>query len=452
MAVSGVRPVFNESTATDDLDMNTFRFTDYDCVGFDLDNTLLRYNITNLVHTEYEMLARYLVDRRGYDGHLLLEPLTDDDLDFMQKGLLLDFERGNLLRVSADGVIRRACHGTRLLSTDQIREVYPEQRWETTDAFCRNVMESWDGPVAEKLRSLLDYFDIITSVVFARVVDTLDEERGSPLDRYNVWPDILAGLIHMFARQHFQSDSGIFGHIKRNPERYLRKCSSDTISWLRELKKRSVTFLLTGSNADFANFTASYALGEDWRSLFDIVVCFARKPGFFLYNRPFLDVVNNNETSVTSEPLKRGEMYSQGNWNDLSEFLARIMGKSNQRCLYVGDNLIQDIYVPNAFVHCDTVAVIEEQTSEGMLHHASTHPDEKVLNSKLWGSYFCLKDSTVNVDSLWGHIIKKHTKLCIPDINLVTQRPLGEPIPCFDKERKSYHGYYPAIPLSISAM
>lgn len=436
--------VFNGSA------MDAFRFTDYDCVGFDLDHTLLRYNITNLVYMEYEMLARFLVDERGY-GERLLKPLTND-LDFLQKGLLLDFERGNVLRVSPDGLIRRACHGTRLLSTDQIRRVYPEQRWEATEAFCRDVMAFWNGPLSEKLRSLLDYFDIVASVAFARIVDILDEERGSPLDRYNIWPDILAGLFHMFSREHFQSDRGIFGHVKRNPERYLRKCGSDTVSWLREIKKRSATFLLTGSNADFASFTASYALGEDWRSLFDIVVCFARKPGFFINNRPFFDVVNNNETDVTSQDLKRGEIYSQGNWNDLSEFLARITGKTNQRCLYIGDNLIQDIYVPNAFVHCDTIAVIEEQMSEGMLHHALTHPDEKVLNSKLWGSYFCLKDSTINVDSLWGHIIKKHTKLCIPDISVLTQRSLEEPIPCFDKDGKLYRGYYPAIPLSISAM
>jgi len=432
-------------------DMDEFKFTDYDCVGFDLDNTLLRYNVTNLVYMEYEMLARFLVDKRGYSGDLL-KPLTDNDLDFMQKGLLLDFERGNVLRVSPDGVIRRACHGSRLLSTDQIREIYPEQRWEATDTFCRDVMATWNGPLSEKIRSLLDYFDIVASVAFARVVDTLDEEHGSPLDRYNIWPDILDGLIHMFSREHFQSNKGIFGHIKRNPEKYLRKCSSDTISWLKEVKKKSATFLLTGSNVDFASFTASYALGEDWRSLFDIVVCYARKPGFFINNRPFFDIINNNETDIASQDLKQGEIYSQGNWNDLLGFLARITGKTNQRCLYVGDNLIQDIYVPNAFARCDTLAVIEEQMSEGMLHHALTHPDEKILNSKLWGSYFYLKDSTINVDSLWGHIIKKHAKLCIPDIILVTQRPLEEPIPCFDKDGKLYRGYYPAIPLSVSAV
>ncbi|RLU15606.1 hypothetical protein DMN91_011359 [Ooceraea biroi] len=433
---------------------DTFRFTDYDCIGFDLDNTLLRYNVTSLVRMEYEELAGFLVNQRGYSGAHLLKPLTEDDLDFMQKGLMLDLERGNVLRVSPDGVIRRASHGSRLLSVDRIKEIYPEQRWDVTDAYCSDMLSAWNGPPSKKIRSLLDYFDMSASIAFTRAVDTLDEERGSPLDRYNVWPDILDGLFYMFSRQHFRErEDGFFGRVKRNPEKYLRKCNPETVSWLRKLKERSATFLITGSNADFANFTASYALGEDWRSLFDIVVCYARKPSFFTSARPFLNVnVNYDEVNVNSQCLKRGEIYSQGNWNDLVKFLTSITGKADQRCLYVGDNLIQDIYVPNAYIRCDTLAVIEEQMSEGMLHHGLTHPDEKILNSKLWGSFFCLKDSTVNVDSLWGHVIKKHAKLCIPEIDVVVQRPLEEPIPSFDKDGKLYRGYYPAVPLSISAM
>lgn len=430
-----------------------FRFTDYDCIGFDLDNTLLRYNVTNLVRMEYEELAGYLVNQRGYSGTYLLKPLTDDDLDFMQKGLLLDFERGNVLRVSPDGVIRRASHGSRLLSIDRIKEVYPEQRWDIVEAYCNDMLSAWNGPSSKKIRSLLDYFDMPASMVFARTIDTLDEEHGSPLDSYNVWPDILDGLFHLFSREHFQErDAGFFGRIKRNPEKYLRKCSIETVSWLKKVKGRFATFLLTGSNADFANFTASYALGEDWRSLFDVVVCYAKKPGFFLGARPFLEVANYDETDVQSQCLKRGEMYSQGNWNDLLKFLTGITGKVDQRCLYVGDNLIQDIYVPSAYIRCDTLAVIEEQMSEGMLHHGLSHPDEKILNSKFWGSFFCLRDSTISVDSLGGHIIKKHAKLCVPEIDVIVQRSLEEPIPCFDKDGKLYRGYYPAIPLSLSAM
>jgi len=432
---------------------DTFKLTDYDCIGFDLDNTLLRYHVTNLVHMEYEELANYLVNQRGYSAAHLLRPLTDDDLDFMQKGLLLDFDRGNVLRVSPDGVIRRATHGSRLLSVDRIKEIYPDQRWDITDVYCKDILSAWNGPASKKIRGLMDYFDMPASIVFARLIDMLDEEHGSPLNSYNVWPDILDGLYHLFSKEQFQNfELGFFAHLKKDPEKYLRKCSAETIAWLRKLKERSTTFLLTGSNADFVNFAASYALGDNWRSLFDIVICFARKPGFFIGARPFLDVVDYNETNVKSQHLELGGIYSQGNWNDLSKFLSGVTKKANQRCLYVGDNLIQDIYAPNTYVHCDVLAVIEEQMSEGMLHHGLTHPDEKILNSKLWGSFFCLKDSTIKVNSLWRHILKNHAKLCIPEVNIIAQIPLEKPIPSFKKDGEVYSGYYPGIPLSISAM
>ncbi|XP_017790577.1 PREDICTED: 5'-nucleotidase domain-containing protein 1 [Habropoda laboriosa] len=439
-------------TPSTKVNMSAFKFLDYDCIGFDLDNTLLRYNVTNMVHLVYQTLADYLIKEKGYNSKYLLKPLEDKDLDFMQKGLFLDFERGNILRINADGVIQRACHGTKLLSIEKIKEIYPEQRWEATDAFCNDMLSTWNGPISMRMRSLLDYFDVSSSLTFARLIDTLDKEQGGPLNAYNVWPDMLDGLIEMYDRDHFKLDRGhFFPSIKSHPDKYMYKCTTRTKTWLKELKKHRTTFLITGSNADFVDFTATFVLGEDWKSLFDIIICYARKPGFFNENRPFLQVINYEEGDIIeSKDLKRGGMYSQGNWKGLIEFLGYVSDKQNPRCLYVGDNLVQDIYVPNSYAQCDTVAVIEEQMSEGMVHQRLSHPDEKVLNSTFWGSYFCLKDSRINMDSLWGSVIKKYSKLCIPEIDLIAQLPLEESYLCFSKDGMKYDGYYPAVPLSIS--
>lgn len=441
------------NTPSTQINMSVFKFLNYDCIGFDLDHTLLRYNITNMVHLIYKTLVNYLITEKGYDSKYLLKPLEDKDLDFMQKGLVLDFERGNILRINADGIIQRACHGTNLLSIEKIKEIYPEQRWEVTDAFCNDMLSTWNGPLSMKMRSLLDYFDVSTSLIFGRLIDTLDEKQESPLNAYNVWPDILDGLIEMYNRDNFKSETGhFFPSLKENPQKYMYKCTESTINWLQELKKHRTIFLITGSNSDFVNFTATYALGKDWRSLFDIIICYAKKPSFFTEKRPFLEIVNYEElNTIDSKDLKQGGLYSQGNWQGLIDFLKHVSEKQNPRCVYIGDNLVQDIYVPSSHVQCDTVAVIEEQMSEGMVHQRLSHPDEKVLNSTFWGSYFCLKDSKTNIDSLWGHVIKKYSKLCIPEIDLIAQHPLDESYLCFNKDGKKYDGYYPAIPLSISA-
>ena len=117
----------------------TLCFDDYDCIGFDLDHTLCRYNLGPMIRLEYRLLADFLasllyynnfdfpaksvitaidrvnnfqVTKKGYDP-LIAERDFDADRDLVCKGLTLDCERGNLLRLGCDGFILAACHGTK---------------------------------------------------------------------------------------------------------------------------------------------------------------------------------------------------------------------------------------------------------------------------------------------------------------------------------------------------
>ncbi|XP_046746570.1 5'-nucleotidase domain-containing protein 1 [Diprion similis] len=437
--------------------MGVFRFSDYDCVGFDLDNTLLRYNVTNMVNLEYECLSKFLVEKRGYDPKYLYKPLALQDYDFMQKGLVLDFARGNVLRFSPTGTILRASHGTKILSEEELDTIYPDRRWNVTDAFTSDLLVTWNGPLSEQMRTLLDYFDMPASLAFAKIIDTIDENNGgnSPPSQYTVWPDVLDGLIDMFDRENFSKDDGkYFPSLKGNPDKYLHRSSQKLISWLKELKQTRVTYLITGSNADFANFTASYALGKDWNSLFDIVVCYAKKPGFFTGSRPFLKLDGYSEGEIaTASELKRGGVYSQGNWKDLKEFFVSQTGKTSPSCLYVGDNLIQDIYTPKCHAFCDTVAVVEEQLAEGMQDHSLSHSDEQILNSKVWGSYFHIEGKNKVSPSLWSHVINNYSKICVPSVEFIAKNSLDTPMKSFGLEAdRKLSGFYPGKPKSIVAL
>lgn len=213
-----------------------------------------------------------------------------------------------------------------------------------------------------------------------------------------------------------------------------------------------MTYLITGSNADFANFTATFALGEDWRSLFDIVVSYAKKPGFFTGSRPFLSLAADYSEAgvVPCEELKRGGMYSQGNWKELKYFFSRETGNDSPACLYVGDNLIQDIYTPKQHAGCDTVAVVEEQLAEGMLDHSHSHRDENTLNSKIWGSYFHIQSGNSHHTSLWNHVINSYSRICVPSVEFIVSNSLDTPIKSFghEEDRKSC-GFYPGKPKSV---
>ena len=448
--VADSRRSYSGSVASRDTAMSEFRFSDYDCIGFDLDSTILRYNITNLTLLEYNVITRFLIEKKGYNPKWFEEPLNEKDFDFMQKGLVYDFDRGNVLKLRPDGSIYNASHGTKFLSTEQIEKYYPDQKWEVSAMLSKDPLVTWNGPLSMKIRTFLDCFDAAGGYVFAKTVDAMDKENGGPVEKYDIWPDILDAFCDMYIREQLQRNAGnFFSEMKQNPAKYIHKCNPETLAWIKKIKETKKTFLITGSNSDFVKITTDYAFTEDWKSIFDIIVCYAKKPGFFNGDRPFYSVKNFYEDKVvSSEELQVGQTYNQGNWNDLLGFFSRITGKSNPKCLYVGDNLLQDVYAPTKCANCDTMVISEEQLAEGMLHHDLTHQDEDILNSKVWGSFFTLEDPDGYKDSFWNNIIKKYSKLCIPKLELITHVPFDQPLSCFVQEDndKELHGYHPAKP------
>lgn len=422
-----------------------FCLNDYDAIGFDLDNTVLRYRVANMVQMEYNVLVEFLTHQRGYSGRYLDRPLHEDE-DLLQKGLVVDFARGNLIRMNRQGVVLQASHGRKLLTCDEIKAVYGEKcEWSVGKSFGENILGAWNGPMSEKLRNLLDYFDMPSSVIFARIVDTLDEEQngGRPLPEYNIWPDILDGLMHIYSREHFDQKSNYFQAIKCNPERFIYEIRPEVVQWLRELRKHKTTFLLTGSHRDFATFTSSYALAGQarWEDLFDVIVCFARKPGFFTENRPFVKLDGYTEVGPLTEKSELSlatQFYSQGNTKDLVHMLREKCGLEEPRVLYVGDNLIQDVYTPSAMAKWETVAVSEELLAEKKLPESELRIplDGKLLGESQWGSYF----KAGGEDSFWCDMIKEHARICVPSLETLAKHPLDHKYAAFGEKSK---GRYP---------
>lgn len=232
----------------------------------------------------------------------------------------------------------------------------------------------------------------------------------------------------MYGREKFtDTNSKYFNELKSNPSKYVLKNSENVHKWLKSLKSEKKVFLVTGSHIDFANLTATTAFGPNWREYFDVVVCFAKKPGFFTNSRPFLKLEGTEETDpIAACDIKIGEIYSQGNFSDLKKILSP---NEDAKVLYVGDNLIQDIFTPSYHKNLDTVAIVEEMLVEG------SHFDEdyKILHSRFWGNYFHTKGET----TLWENIIKNHSKLCVPSVENLSKHPI---------DFKYTTAYYPTDP------
>ncbi|XP_022226689.2 5'-nucleotidase domain-containing protein 1 [Drosophila obscura] len=419
----------------------------YDIIGFDLDGTLLRYNLTNMSALIYDVLKRYLVENKGYSETLLELPM---DLDFLQKGLFLDGPRGNILKLSSEAQILRATHGTRQLTNEEIVAIYgPERQWEVTTSFYKDPLSTWNGAASEQMRSLLDYFDMPSALVFAQAVDVVDKESESQPQEYEVWRDLQAGLMHIFSRDHFSNDISLyFKSMRADPQKYVLCTDSSVMDWLSALRKSGKKlFLLTGSNIDFANLTATQALGKDWQQYFDFVVTYAKKPGFFTIQRPFLrvDVKGLKELANTELPqdagvLKTGEIYSQGNWHQLHEALAKLLNKetAQAKALYFGDNIIQDVYTPVKHRDFDAVAIAEE-----LLMEEKNYPYFAELDSQLWGSYFAIGCQP----TLWSNFISSFAQICVPSMQEVAQTAPAQRIVCTNP-----HGFLPKLPKELETV
>lgn len=434
----------------------SFSVSDYDCIGFDLDHTVCRYKLDNLSALIYSTLCRYLIEKKGYDKEVL-RPF-DKGQDFLLKGLMLDMKRGNLLKVGKSGTILRASHGTKMMSLAKIREVYGTNRlWQPLLKFKTTLYER-HGRLAKEIRSFIDYFDMPAALVAANLVDLVDRRNGSAGDAYDVWPDLLDGLIDMYKVEGFAEDTGgFFPALKERVEDYVVPCSDAVKTWLRHLRQEKRVFLLTGSKVDFAAHLLRHCLGADWDTYFDVIVTYARKPGFFTGHRPFLDVAAGDKPVVEGE-LKRFHTYSQGNYVDLVAFLGGIAGKNDPRILYVGDNLIQDVFTPAKYSRCHTVAVLEELEAEGMLDCPDVvHPTRDYITSSKWGSFFFdddaieTGDSTVSgpkrINTLWADVLLTHSQITIPHLDALAAFPVNAKLSSFNMAHPDMpSGFYPSDP------
>ncbi|MET0403335.1 MAG: HAD-IG family 5'-nucleotidase [Cystobacter sp.] len=336
------------------------RMSDIELVGFDMDYTLAIYHMRRLEQLAYDMTLARLISERGYPsviGHLQY------DHHFVMRGLAVDKETGNLLKMDRFGYVGRAWHGLRPLARDVRRALYRNQRVRLKDA-----RFAWIDTL----------FALPEAWLFAGIIELL-ESLGQRVDYGRLYDDIRES-IDMVHR-----DNSLKREVRKELSRYIFQDPQlgPALHKLRSGGKR--LFLLTNSAWDYTDAVMRYLLDgqvaeyPSWRNYFDYVVTLAAKPAFFAEQRPFLELEvagPGEEARVLGEAtgLERGKVYQGGNLVQFEQYTRR----AGEHILYVGDHIYGDILKSKKTSLWRTCMIVQEIEDEITYTHGQRERIERL--------------------------------------------------------------------------
>ncbi len=309
-------------------------------VGFDMDHTLAVYVREAIEELAFDMTVEKLVVGFGYP-RLLLD--LRYDRSFVARGLLIDREYGNILKLDRFDFVGRAYHGRKPLPQADWLRLYREAKIESH---------------APRFAWMDTLFAMPEAAIYAEAVEAMEGKH--PLDYAKLYDDIREAIdtVHR--------DGSLKSVIESRMERYIERDASLAPALHRLRSSGKKLFLLTNSLWPYTDAVMSYLLDgalteyPSWRDYFDFVVVGAAKPAFFRERRPFLELDEEGAIVGEAKRLERKKVYQGGNLTDFE----RMVGIGGERVLYVGDHIYGDILSSkkaSLWRTCMVVAELEDE-------------------------------------------------------------------------------------------
>lgn len=311
-------------------------------IGLDMDHTLIRYHSERFEALVYQLIVNELITLRHYPECIKTFPFHFEDAI---RGLVVDTQHGNILKLSRYGAIRQSHHGTQPIH-------YAEQK-----QFYRSIYVDLGDP---NYIAIDTTFSIAFCVLYAQLVD-LKDEKPTELPTYRtIAADVLASVDKVHA------DGSLKQHISEDLSHYVIQ-ERNVVDGLKHFAKHGKKlFILTNSEYYYTKLLLDYAISpfleenESWQDLFEYIITLANKPRFFYDHLRFLSI--NPETgcmSNISEKIKPG-IYQGGSANQFTEDLAL----NGDEILYIGDHIYGDILRLKKDCNWRTALVVEELGAE----------------------------------------------------------------------------------------
>jgi len=317
-------------------------------IGFDMDYTLVQYKQPTFDKLAFDGAKVKLVNELNYPKEVLE---FEYDHERWTRGLIIDIERGNFLKIDRHKYVRVAYHGMEKISSTTRKVLYSKNF---------NKVESFSEKSYINLDTL---FQIVDAHLFALLIDLKDNGDHEFLD-FKTYGEIYREIRESVDLCH--RDGVIKDEVAKNPEKYI-VLDKGMIDMLKRYRKDGMKlFLLTNSYFEYTSTAMNYLYHgkkvdierqkqNEWLELFDLTIAGSCKPAFLL--DPYLQLfrVNMQDGSLkntdgvyemkalpngTKDFLQAGNVFQGGNWQHLHEMMGI---RSGDEVLYVGDHLYSDV-------------------------------------------------------------------------------------------------------------
>lgn len=310
-------------------------------VGFDMDHTLLAYN-----EEAFEDLAfRKTLEKFIAAGY----PQELSELRFnpqsVIRGLLVDRERGHLLKVDGHKYVKIAFHGQQRLAKEERHRLYNAESYK-----------------AEKFLSVDTFFALSEVHLFVEIVEYM---RRNPGKIIKTFAEVYGDLRKFIDASH--RDGSIKEEVMAHPERFvdMDKHLPETLIRLQDSGK--ALFLLTNSHWEYTDRMMKFILDGKhpdfprWQDYFQYIFVGSGKPGFFTGSQAFYKVVPDTGYLQHHEgSLRPEEVYHGGS----ASLFQKLAGYRGDEILYVGDHIYGDIIQSKGLLNWRTMLVVPELDRE----------------------------------------------------------------------------------------
>jgi len=324
-------------------------------VGFDMDYTLVHYQVETWEEKAYRRLQELLAGDGFPVSGLAFDPALS------MRGLVIDSELGNLVKANRFGYVTRAFHGTRPLAFEEQREVYRHTPIDLAEA---------------RFVFLNTLFSLSASCLYAQLVDLHDQ---APFPGVQGYPDLYRRVAARLDEAHIEGR--LKAEIVAAPDRFVLLDPDAPLALLDLQRAGKRLMVITNAEWPYVREVMAYAFDRflpdrlTWRSLFELVIVGARKPDFFSRKLPLFRIVDEEGLLLpVPGPIPGPGLYLGGDAARVESYLQM----SGEEILYVGDHIFDDVRMSKSLLRWRTALVLRELEAEVAALEAF-RPHEAVL-------------------------------------------------------------------------